>query len=210
MRNSAWQPLSASMQSGTTLLRSSRLATSSWRILICTRARLGVEFGEARICAMEFSVVLTMSACLGAVALSSRLPTIDASQCSEITAQAWTHQELNILTKITTGTNRMIWCKTRNKRLHCSTSPKKTTKQREKGSDPVSSMDHGICATARSAKQMVTAEVAAALKFSQKATNGVHQCWWVTTVPEPSTQYSFLRMLSSMRSMRCLKTRKQS
>ena len=38
-------------------------------------------------------------------------------------------------------------------------------------------MDQEIYATAKSAKQMVTAEVDAALKFSRKAINDVRQCW---------------------------------
>ena len=117
MRNSVQQPQSVSMQSGTILLRSSKSVTNNLEISVSTRARQAVEFGEVRICAMEYSVEHTMSACQNVVALSSRLLTTDVSQCLEIIAQAWTHLEQSTLTKITTGTSRMIQYRMGRKRL---------------------------------------------------------------------------------------------
>ena len=91
MRNTVWQPLYVSMQSGTTLSKSSKSATISSKTLAFTKVKLVVDFGVVIISAMEVFAELMMSACLAVVVLSYHLHTIDVCQCWVITAQAWTH-----------------------------------------------------------------------------------------------------------------------
>lgn len=91
MRNTVWQLLYVSMQSGTTLSKSSKSATISSKTLVFTKVKLVVVFGVVIISAMEVFAELTMSACLAVVVLSYHLHTIDVCLCWVITAQAWTH-----------------------------------------------------------------------------------------------------------------------
>ena len=80
MRSFVWLPLFVSMQSGTTLLRSSRLATTSYMTLIYKRVRQVVESGEDKTFVMAYYVDIMMNVCLAAVVLSCRSHTIDVCQ----------------------------------------------------------------------------------------------------------------------------------
>ena len=193
MRSFVWLPLFVSMQSGTTLLKSSRLAMTSFKTSICKKVRQAVESGEDKNFVMESYADIMMNVCLAAVVLSCLSHTIDVYQFQAIIAQAWTQAEQNSHTKIIIGISRMTWDQNQKKRTHhqYSIQLKKTIKQREERGVLANSTGQGIYATAKFARLMVTVEVDAALKFSQKATNGAHPCWSVTTVLELSTQYSF-------------------
>ena len=68
------------MQSGTTLLRSSKSVTNNLEILVSTRARQVVEFGEVKTFVMEYYADIMMSVCLAVVVLSCRSHTIDVYQ----------------------------------------------------------------------------------------------------------------------------------
>ena len=81
MRSTVWQPLYASMQSGTILSKSSKSATISLKTLVFSKVKLAVDSGVVIISAMELFVVLMMNACLGVVVLSYHSHTIDACQC---------------------------------------------------------------------------------------------------------------------------------
>ena len=75
-----WLPLFASMQSGTTLLKSSKLAMTSFMTSIYKKVRQVVESGEGKTFVMEYYADIMMSVCLAAVALSYRSHTIDVYQ----------------------------------------------------------------------------------------------------------------------------------
>ena len=81
MRNTVWQPLYVSMQSGTTPSKSSKSGTISSKTLVFTKVKLVVDFGVVIISAMEVFAELMMSACLAVVVLSYHLHTIDVCQC---------------------------------------------------------------------------------------------------------------------------------
>ena len=80
MKSSVWPPLFASMQSGTTLLKSSRLAMTSFMTSIYKKVRQVVESGEGKTFVMEYYVDIMMNVCLAAVVLSCRSHTIDVCQ----------------------------------------------------------------------------------------------------------------------------------
>ena len=80
MRSFVWLPLFASMQSGTTLLKSSRLAMTSFMTSIYKKVRQVVESGEDKNFVMEYYADIMMSVCLAAVVLSCRSHTIDVYQ----------------------------------------------------------------------------------------------------------------------------------
>ena len=75
-----WLPLFVSMQSGTTLLKSSRLAMTSFMTSIYKKVRQVVEFGEDKNFVMESYADIMMNVCLAAVVLSCRSHTIDVYQ----------------------------------------------------------------------------------------------------------------------------------
>ena len=75
-----WLPLFVSMQSGTTLLKSSRLAMTSFRTSICKKVRQAVESGEDKNFVMESYADIMMNVCLAAVVLSCLSHTIDVYQ----------------------------------------------------------------------------------------------------------------------------------
>ena len=75
-----WLPLSVSMQSGTILLKSLKLAMNSFMTSICKKVRQVVEFGEDKNFVMESYADIMMSVCLAAVVLSCRSHTIDVYQ----------------------------------------------------------------------------------------------------------------------------------
>ena len=75
-----WLPLFVSMQSGTTLLKSSRLAMTSFKTSICKKVRQAVESGEDKNFVMESYADIMMNVCLAAVVLSCLSHTIDVYQ----------------------------------------------------------------------------------------------------------------------------------
>ena len=75
-----WLPLFVSMQSGTILLKSSRLAMTSFKTSICKKVRQAVESGEDKNFVMESYADIMMNVCLAAVVLSCLSHTIDVYQ----------------------------------------------------------------------------------------------------------------------------------
>ena len=80
MRSFVWLPLSVSMQSGTTLLKSLKLAMTSFMTSICKKVRQVVEFGVDKNFVMESYADIMMNVCLAAVVLSCLSHTIDVYQ----------------------------------------------------------------------------------------------------------------------------------